>query len=225
MIKGFRYFCFLLLCISITPSYAQFYDIKQEKRLFNVTTRRESTSIVVNSNITNGVLPIELSEEISSLVQSDTLSSTPLLCVPLDTLIITSSYGYRIDPFTEKRKFHYGTDFQTYSYNVYAMMPGRVHRIGYNKTLGNYIELDHGDFRVTYAHLHTVIGEKNDYVRAGQSVGITGNTGRSTGEHLHLSIKYKDKSIDPYPIVRFIYNWRKQFASDLDDVISLLEKK
>lgn len=213
-------FCGILLCISVTPSFAQFYDVKQKKPIISVNTRRETVNIPINSNIE------ALASESPSLAP-DTLTDLPLLCSPLDTLIITSNYGYRIDPFTNKRKFHHGTDFKTYSENVYAMMHGRVRKIGYNKILGNYIELDHGDFTVTYAHLHTVIGEKGDYVRAGQSVGISGSTGRSTGEHLHLSMRYKDKSIDPLPIVRYIHEWRKQFFATLpltpSDTIMLSE--
>ena len=84
------------------------------------------------------------------------------------------------------------------------MMPGRVKDIGYKKSLGNFIEIEHGDFMVTYGHLYTVIGRKGDYLRAGQSVGISGSTGRSTGEHLHVSVQYKRKNINPYPFILYI---------------------
>ncbi len=117
---------------------------------------------------------------------------------------MTSAYGYRVDPFSKKKRFHKGTDFRTSTENVYAMLPGRIDKIGYDKRLGNYIRIDHGDWEVTYAHLYTVRGHKGDSVNAGYSVGISGSTGRSTGEHLHVSVKYKGKHIDPYPFVKFI---------------------
>lgn len=151
-------------------------------------------------------------------VSSDSIrlsADVPLFCAPLDTLIISSPYGYRKDPFSGKRKFHAGTDYVTSSENVYAMMPGRIHKIGYDKKLGNFITLDHGDIRVTYAHLHTVVGRKGDSVFAGQSVGISGNTGRSTGEHLHVAIRYKKEVVDPAPLVKLISEYAVQYSEDM----------
>lgn len=130
--------------------------------------------------------------------------SVKLLSPPLDKLVVTSPYGMRTDPFSGKRKMHYGTDFRTASQPVYAMMPGKIKKIGYNKMLGNYIELEHGDFDVVYAHLHTITGHKGDMVKAGQSIGISGSTGRSTGDHLHVAMRYKNKSIDPFPLINYI---------------------
>lgn len=129
-----------------------------------------------------------------------------LFSVPLesDTLQVTSPYGYRTDPITGKRAFHGGVDLRAGGDNVYAMMPGRIRAVGYGRSLGNYVTIDHGDLQVTYGHLLTAVGRKGDSVRAGQSVGITGSTGRSTGEHLHVSARYKGKSIDPLPVLEYI---------------------
>ena len=137
---------------------------------------------------------------------TDTVAASPrhLLSTPLEQLTLSSPYGMRKDPFTGKQKFHQGADYLTASENVYAMMPGRIKKIDYDKRLGNYIVLEHGDFTVTYAHLHTVVGRKGDTVKAGQSVGISGSTGRSTGDHLHVSIRYHKELIDPDPLIRYI---------------------
>lgn len=137
-----------------------------------------------------------------------------MFCAPLDTLVISSPFGYRNDPFTGKRKFHAGTDYVTASENVYAMMPGRIRKIGYDKKLGNYITIDHGDIRVTYAHLHTVVGKKDDTVFAGQSIGISGSTGRSTGEHLHIAIRYRKEVVDPAPLVRLISEYASRYSEE-----------
>ena len=134
----------------------------------------------------------------------DADAGRPMFSPPLKSLEVSSPYGYRKDPFTGKRKFHAGTDYRTAAENVYAMMPGRIRKIGYDRKLGNFITLDHGDIQVTYAHLHTVVGRKDDSVVAGQSIGISGSTGRSTGEHLHVSIKHKKKPVDPDPLIRAI---------------------
>lgn len=197
----------------VSYSYSQFYDVKKVRRIATVRAVTENPVLPVFSNA--AVSGEALRKE---AVPADTLSAPSvekdMFSPPLDTLIVSSHYGYRQDPFSGKRKFHHGTDFLTDSDNVYSMMPGRVKKIGYNKVLGNYIEIDHGEFRVTYAHLHTVIGDKGDYVRAGQSVGISGSTGRSTGEHLHLAMRYKNKSVDPYPLVKYIKDWSKKMVSE-----------
>lgn len=148
------------------------------------------------------------------VAKKDSAVTGPLLSLPLDRLTVSSPYGMRKDPFTGKQKFHYGTDYLTASENVYAMMPGRIKKIGYNKTLGNYIVLEHGEFVVTYAHLHTVVGRKGDHVQAGQSVGISGSTGRSTGEHLHVSVRYRKKPVDPDPLIRYIARFARPAVSD-----------
>ena len=204
---------------SITASYSQFYDVKIIKKPKVVGTRGESDPLFsqkagqtpeksnnrfekMDGPVLKGTASEGEAQESSDSIVHD--RSDMKFCAPLDTLIVSSPYGYRNDPFTGKRKFHAGTDYVTATENVYAMMPGRIRKIGYDKRLGNYITIDHGDFRVTYAHLHTVVGDKGDIVQAGQSVGISGSTGRSTGEHLHVSMRYKKEVVDPDPFIRAV---------------------
>ena len=99
---------------------------------------------------------------------------------------------------------HSGMDFRASSDKVYAMMPGKVLMVGYDKVSGNYIMLQHGSITVSYCHLSEVLKNKNELVTVGEVVGITGNTGRSTGEHLHLTCRYKTKIINPEILLRFI---------------------
>ena len=163
---------------------------------------QQKTGLPVSENvkpaIINNITPTDTVQEVRDS------TGRILFCPPLDQLEVTSHYGYRQDPFSGKRKFHYGTDFRTASHRIYAMLPGRIKKIGYNKVLGNYIELEHGEFDVVYAHLYTVSGQKGESVAAGQCVGISGSTGRSTGDHLHVSMRYRNKSIDPYPLIKYI---------------------
>lgn len=70
--------------------------------------------------------------------------------------------------------------------------------------LGNYVEVRHGDFTSIYGHLYSVLVNAKQAVEAGQPIGISGSTGRSTGEHLHFQMEYKDKTIDPKPILDYI---------------------
>ena len=158
-------------------------------------------------------LPGAVGNASSSSTNAPDSTSTPtvkmLLSVPLesDTLMVSSPYGYRTDPFTGKIRFHGGVDLLAQGDNVYALMPGRIRDVGYSRSLGNYVRIDHGDMTVTYGHLLTSVGRKGDEVKAGQSVGITGSTGRSTGEHLHVAVKYRGKAVDPLPILRYINDY------------------
>lgn len=69
---------------------------------------------------------------------------------------------------------------------------------------GLTVEVRHGDFTSIYGHLYSVLVNAKQAVEAGQPIGISGSTGRSTGEHLHFQMEYKDKTIDPKPILDYI---------------------
>ena len=227
----------LVYVLCINDSYSQFYDVKIVRPIKEVSTRREPTSPNMPESLNLSEKNYKRSEKMNEKegVQTADINdnvrdkktaknekiSVPLFCAPLDTLIVSSEYGYREDPFTGKRKFHAGTDYVTTSENVYAMMPGRIKKIGYDKKLGNFITIDHGELVVTYAHLHTVVGRKDDTVIAGQSIGLSGSTGRSTGEHLHIGMKYRKKTVNPDPIVRMI----RDFANQVVQPIPLAENE
>lgn len=126
------------------------------------------------------------------------------VCYPLSHIKVNSPYGYRKDPFTGKRKFHNGIDLHARNAKVYAMLPGKVIVVGQDRVSGKYVILQHGNFTVSYCHLSRITVSKGQVVRAGEVVGITGNTGRSTGEHLHITAKFKGESIDPIVIISYI---------------------
>ena len=212
MNKSRIYFLAVFSQIAVTPLMAQFNSVEKKKVRPVIYTRSESMMSTLYKK-TAEQPPVQGSKKQQgkeanhqengkdSVYVRQALFSHPL---EHGQLIVTSGYGYRADPFTKKKKFHRGTDFRTATENVYAMLPGRIDKIGYDKRLGNYIRLEHGDWEVTYGHLYTVRGFKGDFVNAGHSVGISGSTGRSTGEHLHVTVKYKGKYIDPYPFVKYI---------------------
>jgi murein DD-endopeptidase MepM/ murein hydrolase activator NlpD len=81
-------------------------------------------------------------------------------------------------------------------------MDGLVTQVGYHPTLGIYIRLKQGDITTLYGHLSQVLVGSPDTVSAGKPIGISGATGRVTGEHLHLSIRYHNRYIDP---IEFLY--------------------
>ena len=194
---------FLTICaISMTHtiSYAQFNTVSMEKSFYKVEVATASDK--VDEDNRRGI--VSTPETVTTEHEARELTPVSIFRLPLDTLVVTSAYGYRIDPFTRKRKMHSGIDFRASSDKVYAMMPGRVLKVGYDKISGNYVTLQHGSITVSYCHLSQVLKNKNELVTVGEVVGVTGNTGRSTGEHLHLTCKIKGRAIDPSLILDYI---------------------
>lgn len=126
------------------------------------------------------------------------------MALPMKRIKVTSPFGMRKDPFTGKRSMHNGIDLHARGDEVYAMFDGIVKKVGYDKRSGNYVMLQHGDFTVSYCHLSKVMVTTGMTVWAGDAVAITGNTGRSTGEHLHLTIKMNGQAIDPSVLIEHI---------------------
>lgn len=187
-----------LLFLSISnssPLTAQFYTLKPTPReSFHLISKspkeekeRESSKNITNNN----------SENPNSLIG---------FSLPIDLpIVVNSKYGYRTDPITRKKAFHHGIDLKTNSSTILSMLGGRVKKTGYDrKGLGNYITMLYGDFEVTYGHLSSIFVSPKDIVRPGAPLGLSGSTGRSTGEHLHLSLKLKGKRVDPLPFLLFI---------------------
>lgn len=126
------------------------------------------------------------------------------VCYPLSHIKINSAYGYRKDPFTGKRKFHNGIDLYARSAKVFAMMQGKVLRVGQDKVSGKFVTIQHGNFTVSYCHLSQIFVSQGKIVLPGNVVGITGNTGRSTGEHLHMTIRHNGEYINPRIFLDYI---------------------
>ena len=126
---------------------------------------------------------------------------------PLRTLVITSPFGYRTDPFTRKRAFHSGIDLRANYEPTYAITYGEVIHVGYDNRSGLFVTIRHGSITLSYCHLSQSLVTKGTHVNPGTPIGITGNSGsRSTGPHLHLTLKdtKKGRAIDPSILLRLI---------------------
>lgn len=133
--------------------------------------------------------------------------------LPLKKIKVTSPFGMRKDPFTGKRRMHNGIDLRARNDEVYAMFPGVVKKVGYDKRSGNYVTLRHGDYTVSYCHLSKVTLDKGTRIHAHDVVGVTGNTGRSTGEHLHITCKRYGKYINPQILFQYITDFHNDLVS------------
>jgi murein DD-endopeptidase MepM/ murein hydrolase activator NlpD len=120
---------------------------------------------------------------------------------PVDSRHITSSFGYRKDPFTFRASFHNGFDIAGDSdAPVYVTADGTVTSSGYDNLHGNNIIVNHTNgLQTWYMHLNKTLVSEGDRVSKGDKIGLLGSTGRSTGPHLHYEIKKNGISTDPKP--------------------------
>ncbi|HZD25426.1 MAG TPA: peptidoglycan DD-metalloendopeptidase family protein [Alphaproteobacteria bacterium] len=121
------------------------------------------------------------------------------LSAPLDQYRITSGFGAREDPFTHHKAFHSGLDMAgPYHAIVYNTAPGVVTRVGWEGAYGKVVEIDHGHgLRTRYGHLSKVLVKKGQKVGHHHKIGVMGNTGRSTGQHVHYEVLFDGQAVDP----------------------------
>jgi murein DD-endopeptidase MepM/ murein hydrolase activator NlpD len=116
-----------------------------------------------------------------------------------DLTRVASGYGMRMDPIYHSRRFHAGMDFTAPTgTDIYATGNGRVLSAGWQQGYGNCVEIDHGFGYVTlYGHMHTISVNAGQTVNRGEVIGLVGNTGKSTGPHLHYEVHYKGEIMNP----------------------------
>ncbi|MDD2969882.1 MAG: peptidoglycan DD-metalloendopeptidase family protein [Lachnospiraceae bacterium] len=113
---------------------------------------------------------------------------------------ISDDYGTRIHPILKVQQFHNGVDMAAPSGSpILAAYDGTVVQAAYSSTMGNYIMLDHGDGLYTiYMHASALGVSKGATVTKGQNIGAIGSTGRSTGPHLHFSVRLNGSYVSPW---------------------------
>ncbi len=112
---------------------------------------------------------------------------------------VASGYGMRIDPVYHVRKFHQGMDFTAPTgTEVFATGNAKVDFAGWKQGYGNTVILDHGyGYKTLYAHLYKILVRKGQKVRRSDIIALVGNTGKSTGPHLHYEVRLNNKPVDP----------------------------
>lgn len=113
---------------------------------------------------------------------------------------ISDEYGYRIHPTLGVKKFHNGVDFAAASGTpILAAYDGTVVGAAYNSSMGNYVMLNHGDGLYTiYMHASSLNVSQGQTVTKGQQIAAVGSTGRSTGPHLHFSVRLNGEYVNPW---------------------------
>ena len=116
---------------------------------------------------------------------------------------VTSGFGIRRDPVSGRRSMHKGLDIANKSgEDILASGAGVVTYSGYNGSYGKTIVVSHGyGYKTVYAHNNKNLVEVGDHVEKGQLIGEVGNTGKSTGPHVHFEIHFEGKQIDPAKVI------------------------
>lgn len=147
---------------------------------------------------------VRLNQRLDRWYDLTALQSSLPLGKPVDRLRITSAFGSRGDPFQGGPASHEAVDLGgMIGEPIYATAPGKVVRTGSWGWYGNMVEIDHGlGFRTRYAHMEKIFVTKGETVRAGDRIGTLGNTGRSTGPHLHYEIRIRGTAVDPMKFIK-----------------------
>lgn len=132
------------------------------------------------------------------LEHRDTLLTSLCSTLPTDGWL-SSGFGYRISPFNGRKEFHEGVDVATrLGEPVYVPAEGKVTSAGWKYGYGRLIVIEHGCGLLTkYGHLKKMLVHAGDEVKKGQKIGLVGNTGRSTGPHVHYEVHLNGAPIDP----------------------------
>lgn len=141
----------------------------------------------------------------------DGLASIPQVS-PARVAYVSSSFGYRADPFTGGAAFHAGLDFPgPMGSPIYAAARGTVSFVGHRQGYGNCIEISHGNGLLTrYGHLSGFRARVGQEVVAGTVIGAMGSTGRSTGPHLHFEVRINDRPMNPRPFLEAARNVQQE---------------
>lgn len=139
--------------------------------------------------------------------------------IPVEAPYNASGFGMRIDPFTGQRAMHEGIDFLVDSgTRVVAAAGGVVHFAGYHPQYGYVVDIDHGnDLLTRYAHLSKILVKEGAVVQRGRALGASGNTGRSTGPHLHFEVRFRGTAQNPS---RFLQSGDTSLAAARPDPVA-----
>lgn len=139
---------------------------------------------------------------------------------PLGHIQVTSPFGIRKHPILRKKLKHDGIDLRAKYEEVYSVMDGEVTAVDSDKRSGIYVTVRYpGGYTCSYCHLSQPMVKKGDSVKAGEVIAISGNTGTSTGPHLHFGVRDSSgKCLDPMVILEFIRKTREDVVRGLHEL-------
>ena len=187
-------------------SFAQFNtigDVARRPSIISIKNPSEQT-VAPKDSVQNDTAFAEIPDRMEG--KEERLRTYLSVSFPLKKIQINSKFGMRKHPVYHKYMMHNGLDLHARHEEVLSMLPGKVLRVGYDNRSGKYVTVQTANYTVSYCHLSEQYVKPNDYLHAGEPLGLTGSTGASTGEHLHLTTKKDGKAFDPTILLNYVKN-------------------
>ena len=204
----------IFFCLNI-PLYAQFNTVGtiNNKRIYTTNPPKPkealTDSIVVADSVPDSTTTDNDGDGQTIVTSLDNHNLMSLVALPLEKIHINSGFGMRRHPIYHKRIMHNGIDLSARYEKVYSMFPGTVIKVGQDSRSGKFVTVRTGDYTISYCHLSQQLVKENEFVNAGTNIAISGNTGASTGPHLHLTSKKDGKAFNPVILIKYINRCRE----------------
>ena len=204
----------IFFCLNI-PLYAQFNTVGtiNNKRIYTTNPPKPkealTDSMVVVGSVPDSTKTGNNVDGEAIVTSSDNHDLMSLVALPLEKIHINSGFGMRRHPIYHKRIMHNGIDLSARYEKVYSMFPGTVIKVGQDSRSGKFVTVRTGDYTISYCHLSQQLVKENEFVNAGTNIAISGNTGASTGPHLHLTTKKDGQAINPTIMLEFIVSLKR----------------
>ena len=196
-------------CLNI-PLYAQFNTVGtiNNKRIYTTNPPKPkealTDSMVVVGSVPDSTTTGNDGDGQTIVTPLDNHDLMSLVALPLENIHINSGFGMRRHPIYHKRIMHNGIDLSARYEKVYSMFPGSVIKVGQDSRSGKFVTVRTGDYTISYCHLSQQLVKEKEVVNAGTIIAISGNTGASTGPHLHLTTKKDGKAFDPTILIEYV---------------------
>ena len=198
-----------LFCLN-KPLFAQFNTIGSinNKRIYTINPPKPKDALTDSIVVADSV-PVSTTidndgngQTIGSSFDNKDLMS--LVALPLKKIHINSGFGMRKHPVYHRKMMHNGIDLSARYEKVYSMFPGTVIKVGQDSKSGKFVTVRTGNYTISYCHLSQQLVTENEFVNAGTNIAISGNTGASTGPHLHLTTKKDGQVFNPTILLNVI---------------------
>ena len=203
-----------LFCLN-KPLFAQFNTIGSinNKRIYTINPPKPketlTDSIVVADSVPDSTTTGNDGDGKNIITPLDNHNLMSLVALPLEKIHINSGFGMRRHPIYHKRIMHNGIDLSARYEKVYSMFPGTVIKVGQDSRSGKFVTVRTGIYTISYCHLSQQLVKEMEFVSAGTNIAISGNTGASTGPHLHLTSKKDGKVFNPVILIKYINRCRE----------------
>ena len=196
-------------CLNM-PLYAQFNTVGtiNNKRIYTTNPPKPkealTDSMVVVGSVPDSTTTDNDGDGGTVITSSDNHDLMSLVALPLKNIHINSGFGMRRHPIYHKQIMHNGIDLSARYEKVYSMFPGTVIKVGQDSRSGKFVTVRTGDYTISYCHLSQQLVKEKEFVNAGTNIAISGNTGTSTGPHLHITTKKDGRAFNPTTLIDYI---------------------